>query len=183
MHLIGRRLLSTKHLKYSSQKLCGENCSAFFMFCGIWRNYSGELCSNTVWPILISELWTINQTVLLLCQEWALFELQIKHWLLCNLKTPKQSYTHIIEVDDHGAVAHVRGLVIGLAAGGEGHPAGAGPDRHAQGITCRLGWRSGVTYDQTFPLKDDGLCVVLAPRPRGSPEQKHSQQHGEVEAD
>lgn len=104
-------------------------------------------------------------------------------WLLCNLKAPKQSCTHIIEVDDHGAVAHVRRLVIGLAAGGEGHPAGAGPDRHAQGVTCRLGWRSGVTYDQTFPLKDDGLCVILAPRPRGSPEQKHSQQYGEVEGD
>ncbi len=101
----------------------------------------------------------------------------------CNLKEYKWSHTHIIKVDDHGAVAHVRGLVVGLTAGGEGHPAGAGADRHAQGVTGGLGWRSGVTYDQAFPLKDDGLCVILAPRLHWAPQQEQGQQYGEVEGD
>lgn len=101
----------------------------------------------------------------------------------CDLKTCKQRHTHIIKVDDHGAVAHVCGLVVGLAAGGEGHPAGAGADRHAQGVASGLGRRSRVTYHQAFPLKDDGLRVILAPRLQRSPQQEHSQQYGEVEGD
>lgn len=92
-------------------------------------------------------------------------------------------FTHMVEVDDHGAVAHVCGLVVGLAAGGEGHPAGAGADRHAQGVAGRLRRRSGVTYDQTFPLKDDGLRVILAPGLHRGPQQEHGQQHGEVKGD
>lgn len=99
------------------------------------------------------------------------------------LKTCKQSHTHIIKVDDHGAVAHVRRLVVGLAAGGERHPTGARADWHAQGVTSRLGWRSGVTYDQAFTLEDDGFCVILAPWLHGSPEQEQSQQYGEAVGD
>lgn len=81
----------------------------------------------------------------------------------------KQSHTHIIKVDDHGAVAHVCRFVVGLAADREGHSAGAGAHRHAQGVTGGLRWRSGVAYDQAFPLKDDGFCVILAPGPQRSP--------------
>lgn len=113
-------------------------------------------------------------------QSQDLFQLKNAYF---NMKRHKQSHTHIIKVDDHGAVAHVSGLVVGLAAGWEGHPAGAGADRHAQGVTGRLRWGGGVTYDQAFPLKDDGLCVILAPRLHRSPQQEHTQQYGKVKVD
>lgn len=103
--------------------------------------------------------------------------------LYCIKHKHQQSHTHIIKVDDHGAVAHVRGLVIGLAAGGEGNAAGPGANRHSQGVAGRLGRRSGVAYDQAFPLKDDGLCVILAPGPQGSPQKEHTQQQQEVKVD
>lgn len=100
-----------------------------------------------------------------------------------NFKATLELHTHVIEVDDHGAVAHVRGLVVGLAAGGEGHSAGAGADRHPQGRAGGLGRRTGVAHHQTFPLQDDGLCVVLPAGLQWTPEQERAQQGQEVKAD
>lgn len=42
-----------------------------------------------------------------------------------GLLTRRLKLTHIVEVDDHGAIAHVCGLVVGLAADREGHSPGA----------------------------------------------------------
>lgn len=91
--------------------------------------------------------------------------------------------THIVEVDDHGAVAHVRGLVVGLAAGWESHSSRAGADRHAQGRAGGLGRRAGVTHHQTFPLQDDGLGVILPAGLQRTPEQERTQQGQEVKAE
>lgn len=91
--------------------------------------------------------------------------------------------THVIEVDDHCAVAHVCGLVVGLAAGWEGHASGARADGHAQSCATGLRRRAGVTHHQTFPFQDDGLCVVLSAGLQGPPEQQRAQQGQEVELD
>ena len=87
----------------------------------------------------------------------------------------------MIKVDDHGAVAHVGGLMVGLPRGGEGHPPSAGADRHSQGVARRLGGRSGVAHHQALPLQDDGLCVVLAPGARRGPQQEQEQERGHAE--
>ena len=61
-------------------------------------------------------------------RECCLMKLPASMSFLLHLETYLQLNTHIIKVDDHGAVAHVRGFVVGLAAGGEGHSAGARAD-------------------------------------------------------
>lgn len=102
----------------------------------------------------------------------------------CSSQNNTGAHTHIIKVDDHGAVAHVCGLVVGLPADGEGHPSWAGAHRHAQSVSGRLRGRSGVTHYQTFPLQDDGLCVILGPGalrpPHQDEEEEETQQWGEV---
>lgn len=100
-----------------------------------------------------------------------------------SIKSEEQSHTHIIKVDNHGAVAHVCRFVVGLAADREGHSAGAGADGHAQSVTGRLRRRSGVTHNQAFPLEDDGFCVILAPALQRSPKQEHTQHDCEVKVD
>lgn len=67
----------------------------------------------------------------------------------------------LIKVNSHGAVAHLRGLVVGASDGGEGHSAGAGPDGHAQSAPCWLGCGRGVANHQTLSLQHDRLRVVL----------------------
>lgn len=89
----------------------------------------------------------------------------------------------MVEVDDHGAIAHVCGLMVGLATGGEGHAARAGANRHAQGVAGRLGGRGRVAHHQTFALQDDGLGVILPPALLRAPQQERGQQHGKVKVD
>lgn len=89
----------------------------------------------------------------------------------------------MVKVDDHGAVTHVRGLVVGLATGGEGHAARAGANRHTQGVAGRLWRRGGVAHHQTFALQDDGLGVILPSGLHRAPQEEHGQQHGKVKGD
>lgn len=70
--------------------------------------------------------------------------------------------THLVEVDGHGAVAHFRGFMIGVADGWECHPSGSRPHRHAQSVTRWLSWGGGVAHHQTLPLQHDRFCVILA---------------------
>lgn len=72
--------------------------------------------------------------------------------------------THLVEVDDHGAVAHICGLMVGLACGGEGHAAGTWAHWHPQCISRWLRGGRRVADHQTLALQYYGLRVVLSSR-------------------
>lgn len=77
----------------------------------------------------------------------------------CLFLCGKSAY--LVKVDDHGAVAHICGLVIGLACGGKCHAAGTWAHGHPQRITCGFWGGCWVTNHQAFSLQYNGLRVVL----------------------
>lgn len=83
--------------------------------------------------------------------------------------------THLVEVDSHGAVAHLRRFMIIVSDGWKRHATGSWPHWHAQSIARGLCRRGGVTHHQALSLQHDGLCIVLADDLWGPPADKKQQ--------
>lgn len=82
----------------------------------------------------------------------------------------------LVEVDGHGAVAHLGRLVIGAARSRESHLGAAGAHGDAErGADGAVGGRAGVAHHQALALQHDGLRVVLGGHSRGAPGQQQEQ--------
>lgn len=86
----------------------------------------------------------------------------------------------LVEVDGHGAVAHLRRLVIGAARGRESHLGAARAHGDAQRWSNgAVGGRARVAYHQALALQHDRLGVILRAHRRatGGQQEEQKSQH------
>lgn len=112
--------------------------------------------------VILQNGW-LNLLLVVLCNQY---------WHFLFTQTNE---TYLVKVDGHGAVAHLRGFMVGVTDGWKCHPAGSWPHRHSQGITRWFGRGGGVAHHQTLSLQHDWLCVILATDLWGPPKDQKQQ--------
>lgn len=136
-----------------------------------WRGrINGASQAGNLWPISSGCVgkWTFKTYV------WVAGMLIVMDWWKLHTNT------HLVKVDGHGAVAHLRGFMVGVTDGWKRYPTSSWPDRHAQSVARWLGRRGGVAHHQTLSLQHDWLRVILAPDLRGPPKGQKQQSNDHV---
>jgi len=71
-------------------------------------------------------------------------------------------FSYPIEIDDHSPVAHLGGLMVGVADCGERHLCAARAHGDPERSARRVRGRVGVAHHQALSLQDDGFGLVLS---------------------